>query len=145
MAGTAVVAVGCGGQQPVDVPVVARSVRALMDSGWNTVLVPPPAPSGADLAGPLTLAMGQSRSGRRAVPVVTHILVDPADPALAHPPATAQAEPLAVLDGLASRTPPGGVDDRGRFDGAAGTRLLRIRRTLARSRSEAPVLTAGWC
>jgi len=30
-------------------------------------------------------------------------------------------------------------------NGEAGTRLLRVRRTLPRPRSEAPVLAAGWC
>ncbi|HYT38107.1 MAG TPA: hypothetical protein VEN99_01280 [Acidimicrobiia bacterium] len=99
MAGTAVVALGCGGEPtPVDVPAVADSVRALVATGWHVVLLAPPAPPGAGVAGPLALALGQSRSGRRAVPVVTHTLVDPADPALAHPPATAFPEPLAVLE-----------------------------------------------
>ena len=98
MAGTAVVATGCGGQSPVDVPGLARSVRALVETGWDAVLVPSLVPSGSDVAGPLTLALGQSRSGRRAVPVVTHLLVDPADPALAYPEAGAFPEPLAVLE-----------------------------------------------
>ncbi|HEV7861112.1 MAG TPA: hypothetical protein VGR20_00370 [Acidimicrobiia bacterium] len=99
MTGTAVVAMGCGAQQsPVDVPVVARSVRAMADAGWNVVLVAPIEPPGADLAGRLALAVGQSRSGRRAVTVVTHTLVDPADPALARPPATAYPAPLAILE-----------------------------------------------
>ena len=99
MAGTAVVATGCAGKRPVvDGPALARSVRALVETGWNAVLVPPPAPPGSDLAGSLTLALGQSRSGRRAVPVMTHTLVDPADPALADPEAGAFPEPLAVLE-----------------------------------------------
>ena len=95
MAGTAVVAMA-GRSEPgsVDVPTVALAARAVIDAGWNVVLVAPP----AGLAGPLTLAVGQTRSGRRAVPVVSHLLVDPADPALAHPPATVHPEPLAVLE-----------------------------------------------
>jgi hypothetical protein len=99
MAGTAVVAAGCGGQEPVDVATLARSVRALVETGWDAVVVTPPAPAaGADLGGALTLAVGQSRAGRRAVPVMAHILIDPLDPALAHPPGTARPEPLAVLE-----------------------------------------------
>jgi len=99
MAGTVVVGAGCGGQQPVDVPALARSVRDLTEAGWDAVLVtPPPASSDADLGAALTLALGQSRAGRRAVPVLAHVLIDPLDPALAHPPDTASPEPLAILE-----------------------------------------------
>lgn len=102
MAGTAVVAMRCGDDRwPADAPTVADSARSLMDAGWNIVLVAPPAlpnSPGVDGASPLTLAVGQSRSGRRAVPVVTHILVDPADPALGHPPLEPHPEPLAILE-----------------------------------------------
>src|SRR5256885_1395520 len=106
MAGTAVVATGCAGKRPVvDGPALARSVRALVETGWNAVLVPPPAPPGSDLAGSLTLALGQSRSGRRAVPVMTHTLVDPADPALADPEAGAFPDPLPLLEAEGTPAP----------------------------------------
>jgi len=98
MAGTVVVAAGCTRQQPVDELGLARSVRALADAGWAPVLVPPPAQADSDPGGALALALGESRSGRRAVPVVAHVLIDPLDPALAHPPAVARPEPLAVLE-----------------------------------------------
>jgi hypothetical protein len=93
MAGTAVVAVACGGRSPVDGPALARSVRELADQGWHTVVVPPPAG-----AGPLTLGLGSSRAGRRAVPLQAHVLIDPLDPALAHPTGPARPEPLALLE-----------------------------------------------
>lgn len=96
MAGTAVVAAGCGGPPPVDGSALAHSVRELADTGWAAVVVTPPA--SPDLAGRLTLGLGQSRAGRRAVTVAAHVLIDPLDPALAHPPGTANAEPLAVLE-----------------------------------------------
>ena len=242
MAGTVVVAAGCGGQPPVDGLALARSVRELADAGWGAVVVTPP--GGADLAGRVTLGLGQSRAGRRAVTVAAHVLIDPLDPALAHPPGTANPEPLAVLeaeaiggllgagfavvvggqtpvvphgslyrpvaavlDGAACArrvagdlgagvlvfvtggdAPPfdGDIDHRDaeraldgdppcaaelaasvRFlraggqlavitpaaappaalspTGAAGPTALRVHRTLARPRSEAPVLAAGWC
>ena len=79
-------------------PAVAGSVRALVQAGWGIVLVAPPASPGVDAASHLMLGIGQSRSGRRAIPVVAHVLVDPADPALAHPPATTHPEPLAILE-----------------------------------------------
>jgi|SRR5581483_9846380 len=93
MAGTAVVATGCG-WEPIDVPALAASMRALADDGWAGVIVTPSAP----VARAVTLALGQSRAGRRAVSVLTHLLVDPLDPALAHPPETRSPEPLAVLE-----------------------------------------------
>jgi carbamate kinase len=100
MAGTAVVAVGCGGPQPVDVPALARSVRTLAETGWDAIVVAAPGgeAAGAALSGELTLALGQSRAGRRAVPIGTHVLIDPLDPALAHPPDMASPAPLAVLE-----------------------------------------------
>jgi hypothetical protein len=94
---------GCGSDRSsVDGPAAARSVRALVEGGWSVVLLAPsglsePGPA-AGLADGLTLAIGQSPSGRRAVPVVAHLLVDPADPALARPPAAAHPEPLAILE-----------------------------------------------
>lgn len=99
MAGTLVVAMaGDGGPATVDGPVLAASARSLVLAGWNLVLM-------TDQPGPedghgsaLALALGQSRSGRRAVPVVAHVLVDPADPALARPPAADQPEPLAIVE-----------------------------------------------
>ena len=75
MAGTVVVAAGCGGQPPVDGLALARSVRELADAGWGAVVVTPP--DGADLAGRVTLGLGQSRAGRRAVTVAAHVLIDP--------------------------------------------------------------------
>ena len=100
MAGTAVVATGYGERRPVDVPAVVHSVRALMAAEWDVVVVAP----ADDAAHSLTLALGLTRAGRRAVPVVMHLLVDPADPAFAHPPATCSPDPLAVLEaeGIAS-------------------------------------------
>jgi len=92
MAATLVVATG---QEPIDGPALARSLRALADTGYDPVVVAPPA---VDAASGLTLALGTSRAGRRAVPVVAHILIDPLDPALAHPPETVSPEPLAVLE-----------------------------------------------
>ena len=96
MAGTAIVAVADGGDVGPDVAAVAGSARALVQSGWRVVLVPPQAT--LDAASHLVLGLGQSPAGRRAVPVVAHVLVDPADPALASPPATPRAEPLAILE-----------------------------------------------
>lgn len=92
MAATLVVATG---EQPIDGPALARSLRALADTGYDPVVVAAPA---AEAASGLTLALGTSRAGRRAVPVVAHVLIDPLDPALAHPPETASPEPLAVLE-----------------------------------------------
>ena len=83
------------GQHPVDVAALARSVRTLADAGYDPVVVGPP---GAEAASGLTLGIGPSRAGRRTVPVVAHVLIDPLDPALAHPPGTASPEPLAVLE-----------------------------------------------
>ena len=81
--------------QLVDGPALARSVRTLADTGHEPVVVAPPA---TDVAGRLTLALGASRAGRRAVPVLAHVLIDPLDPALACPPGTTYPEPLAVLE-----------------------------------------------
>jgi len=92
MAATVVVATG---QQVLEGPALARSVRTLADTGYDPVVVAPPV---ADAASGLTLALGASRAGRRAVPVLAHVLIDPLDPALACPPATARPEPLAVLE-----------------------------------------------
>jgi len=91
MGATAVVALRCGEGELAD---VAGSVRALILAGWKVVVT---APSG-DAAGPLALALGLTRSGRRAIPIVTHVLVDPVDPAFAHPPLTVSPEPLAILE-----------------------------------------------
>lgn len=91
MGATAVVALRGANGDPAE---VAASVRALVRAGWKVVVT---APSG-DVAGPLALALGLTRSGRRAIPVVTHTLVDPVDPAFAHPPLTMSPEPLAILE-----------------------------------------------
>jgi carbamate kinase len=90
MGATAVVGLRCDG----DPAEVAGAVRALVLAGWKVVVT---APSGG-VAGPLALALGLTRSGRRAIPIVTHTLVDPVDPAFAHPPLTVSPEPLAVLE-----------------------------------------------
>jgi hypothetical protein len=97
MAGTLVVAMAADGDPTPDGPALAASARALVLAGWHVVLI-------SDLPGPhplhgatLALQLGQSRSGRRAVPVTIHVLVDPADPALASP-AAGHPEPLAVLE-----------------------------------------------
>ena len=91
MGATAVVALRFGDGELAD---VAGSVRALVRAGWKVVVT---APSGG-VAGPLTLALGLTRSGRRAIPIVTHTLVDPVDPAFAHPPLTVSPEPLGILE-----------------------------------------------
>lgn len=98
MTGTLVVAIAADGDRTPDGPALAAAARAVVLAGWQVVLI-------VDSAGPydlhgtsLALQLGQSRSGRRAVPVTTHVLVDPADPALAHSPAAAHPEPLAVLE-----------------------------------------------
>jgi len=91
MGATAVVALR-GGEG--ELAGVASAVRALGRAGWKVVVT---APSG-DVAGSLTLALGLTRSGRRAIPIVTHTLVDPVDPAFAHPPFTVSPEPLAILE-----------------------------------------------
>jgi carbamate kinase len=98
MAGSAIVALAGGGDLWPDVAAVAGSVRALVQSGWGIVLVAPPSSPAVDAASQLVLGLGQSPAGRRAVPVVAHVLVDPADPALARPPGSARAEPLAILE-----------------------------------------------
>lgn len=92
MAGTAVVAVRCadGGEE---VPALADGVRALLAAGRGVVLASPGPRSGA-----VALAIGTTRAGRRAVPVVTHILVDPADPAFAHLDGAFDPAPLGVLE-----------------------------------------------
>lgn len=105
MAGSVVVAMAGGdGGEPVDRPALAGSARSLVLAGWHVVLVTG-APGRDDAsAATLALTLGQSRAGRRAVPVVAHVLVDPADPALATPPAADHPEPLAILEaeGIAS-------------------------------------------
>jgi len=95
MARTAVLAMGCGAEQPAAVKALAGSARALAETGWQVVLL---TPGVVGLGGALALELGESRAGRRAVPVVTHVLVDPLDPALAHPPDTVSPEPLAILE-----------------------------------------------
>ena len=95
MPGTTVLATGCGAQQPADVKALALSVRALAETGREAVLL---TPGPAGLGPALSLELGESRAGRRAVPLVTHVLVDPLDPALAHPPGTVSPEPLAILE-----------------------------------------------
>lgn len=92
MAGTAVVAMRCADGHE-HVAAVADGVRALMTGDRGVVLVSPG--RAADAA---TLGTGTTRSGRRAVPVVTHILVDPADPAFAYPDGALDPAPLGVLE-----------------------------------------------
>ncbi|HET9769714.1 MAG TPA: hypothetical protein VFS16_02405 [Acidimicrobiia bacterium] len=98
MAGTLVVAMAADGGRTVDEAALAASARSLVLAGWHVVVMAgPPGPEGIT-GTTLALELGQSRSGRRAVPVVAHVLVDPADPALARPSAADHPEPLAVLE-----------------------------------------------
>jgi hypothetical protein len=99
MAGSVVVAMaGRHGGEPVDGAALAGSARSLVLAGWHVALMTD-APNGDEgNAATLALTLGQSRAGRRAVPVLAHVLVDPADPALAAPPTAAHPEPLAILE-----------------------------------------------
>jgi carbamate kinase len=90
MGRAAVVAMRCADEHS---PAMTASVRAVLDAGWGAVLVTTGAT--ADAA---ALAIGPIRSGRRPVTVVTHMLVDPADPAFAHPGGAVDPAPLAVLE-----------------------------------------------
>jgi carbamate kinase len=72
---------------------MAGAVRALLATDRGVVLVSPGAAAPA-----ATLAIGTTRSGRRAVPVVAHTLVDPADPAFAHPDGALDPAPLGILE-----------------------------------------------
>ena len=92
MAGTAVVAVRCADDRE-HVLAVADGVRALLSADRGVVLASP-----GDVAGAVTLAIGTTRSGRRAASVVAHILVDPADPAFAHLDGALDPAPLGVLE-----------------------------------------------
>ena len=89
MAATAVVCTG-GHEQ---VLAVADAVRALLAADRGVVLVAP-----CDLAGAATLAIGATRSGGRAVPIVAHTLVDPADPAFADLDGALDPAPLGILE-----------------------------------------------
>jgi carbamate kinase len=91
MARTAVVAMRCADEHE-HIPAIADAVRALAADG-GVVLVSP-----GDAAGAATLAIGTTRSGRRAVPVIAHTLVDPADPAFAHPEGALDPAPLGILE-----------------------------------------------
>ena len=92
MAGTAVLAMRCtdGHEQA---SAVAEAVQALLAANRGVVLVAP-----GDLDGAATLAIGTTRSGGRALPVVAHTLVDPADPAFAHLDGALDPAPLAILE-----------------------------------------------
>lgn len=92
MAGTAVLAVRSADEQE-HVPAIADGVQALLSGDRGVVLVSP-----GNVAGAVTLAIGTTRSGRRAVPVVAHILVDPADPAFAHLDGALDPAPLGILE-----------------------------------------------
>lgn len=92
MARTAVVAMRCADEHE-HVPAIAEAVRALLAADRGVVLVSP-----GDAAGAATLAIGTTRSGRRAVPVIAHTLVDPADPAFAHPEGAVDPAPLGILE-----------------------------------------------
>jgi carbamate kinase len=92
MAGTAIVAVRCADEQE-QVAAAAEGVRALMSGDRGVVLVSPG--RAVDAA---TLGTGTTMAGRRAVSVVTHILVDPADPAFAHLDGALDPAPLGVLE-----------------------------------------------
>jgi len=92
MAGKVVVGMRCA-DRPEHVPAMADAVLALLSFGQGVVLMPP-----GDLAGAATLAIGRTRTGQRAVPVVVHTLVDPADPAFVHLDGALDPAPLGVLE-----------------------------------------------
>jgi carbamate kinase len=92
MAGTAVVAMRCADAHE-HVPAVADGVRTLSSGDRGVAVVVP-----GDVADAVTLAIGKTRAGRRAIPVVAHVLVDPADPAFAHLDGARDPAPLAVLE-----------------------------------------------
>lgn len=92
MAATAVVAMRCADEHE-HVPAVADGVRALLSGDRGVAVVVP-----GNVADAVTLAIGKTRAGRRAVPVVAHVLVDPADPAFAHLDGARDPAPLAVLE-----------------------------------------------
>jgi hypothetical protein len=92
MAGTAVVAVLCS-DPPAQISAFAEAAHSLLAADRGVVLVVP-----GDLSGAATLAIGTTAAGRRAVPVIAHTLVDPADPAFAHPEAALDPAPLAILE-----------------------------------------------
>ncbi|HKY75158.1 MAG TPA: hypothetical protein VJS45_03390 [Acidimicrobiia bacterium] len=92
MARTAVVAMRCADEHE-QVPAVADGVRALLSGDRGVVLVSP-----GPLSGAVTLAIGTTRAGRRAVPMLAHMLVDPADPAFAHLDGALDPAPLGVLE-----------------------------------------------
>jgi carbamate kinase len=93
MAGTAVVAVRCADEHEHRVSAVADGVRALLSGDRGVVLVSP-----CPMSGAVALAIGTTRAGRRATPVVAHVLVDPADPAFAHLDGALDPAPLGVLE-----------------------------------------------
>jgi len=93
MAGVAVVAMRCVDGHNAYVPAMAEAVQALLAADRGVVLVAP-----GDLASAATLAIGRTRSGGRAIPVVAHILVDPADPAFVHLDGALDPAPLGVLE-----------------------------------------------
>ena len=92
MVRTAVVAMRCADEHE-QVPAVADGVRALLSGDRGVVLVSP-----GPLSGAVTLAIGTTRAGRRAVPMLAHMLVDPADPAFAHLDGALDPAPLGVLE-----------------------------------------------
>ena len=92
MAGKVVVAMRWA-DGPEQVPAMAETARALLSAGQGVVLMPP-----GDQAGAATLAIGRTQSGQRAVPLVAHILVDPADPAFVHLDGALDPAPLAILE-----------------------------------------------
>jgi hypothetical protein len=92
MAGTAVVAMRCADEH-AHVSAIADAVRAVLEADRGVVLVAP-----GDVAGAATLAIGTTRAGRRAVPIIAHTLVDPADPAFAHPHGAIDPAPLGILE-----------------------------------------------
>jgi len=98
MAGTAVVAMRCADDHE-HVPAVVDGVQAMLAAGHGVVLVSP-----GDPAACAALAIGTTRSGRQAVPIVAHTLVDPADPAFAHPGGARDPAPLGILEAEAIAT-----------------------------------------
>ena len=92
MAATAVVTMRCADKQ-APVPAVADAVGALLAAERGVVLVSPGVAGHA-----AALAITTTRSGRRAVPIIAHTVVDPADPAFAHPEGVVDPAPLGVLE-----------------------------------------------
>jgi len=92
MAGKVVVATRCA-DGPEQLSALADTARMLLSAGQGVVLMPP-----GDQARAATLAIGKTQSGQRAIPLVAHTLVDPADPAFVHLDGAFDPAPLGILE-----------------------------------------------